>query len=56
MRADIQTVYSITTLPGDCLGYIVKNITKDNDQKIPDLVSMSALSRINHSMMDQMVP
>ncbi len=56
MRADIQTVQSITTLPDDCVSCIVKNITEDDDQKSPNLVSLSALSRINHSMMDQMAP
>lgn len=64
MRADIQTAYSITTLPDDCVGGIVKHITEDaNDEntnpgrsKIPDLVSLSALSRISKTMMKQLAP
>lgn len=54
MRADIKTVYSITTLPDDCVGCIVKNITDSDDRKTPDLLSMSALSRVSKSMHEQM--
>ena len=56
MRADIQSVNSITTLPHDCVGSIVKYITEDDKNKSPNLVSLSAWSRTCHSMREQLTP
>lgn len=56
MRADIQPCNSITTLPIDCVGTIANNITEDTDDKNPHLLSLSAWSRISHSMMAQLAP